>query len=344
VLHTHNTLRAEADGVERAHECSKDDVLLLTMAMAHIGGVLYGILLGLTVGLRVVLLDRWNPEVAIDLVERERVTMYPAVPVFVRGMLAAPSFRRSRMESMRLCTLGGTPITADDVRTTEDGFGCWCKRSYGSTEMPTLTTGPRHDPMARVAGTDGIPVGPSEIRIVDDTGTDLPVGAPGEIWCRGPELFVGYADPSRNDDAFAEGGWYRTGDVGALDEDGFLTVVGRKSDMIIRGGENISPLEVEEVLAEQAEVVEAAVVGMPDETMGERSCAFVVVRDRSFDFATMVARLRAGGLATFKIPERLEVRDALPRTDTGKVRRDALRAEVAGLLAGGAGGGEGFSP
>jgi cyclohexanecarboxylate-CoA ligase len=334
VLHTHNTLRAEADGVERAHECSKEDVLLLTMALAHIGGVLYGILLSLTVGLRVVLLDSWSPEAAINLVERERVTMYPAVPVFVRGMLAARSFRRSSMASMRLCTLGGTPITADDVRATEDGLGCWCKRSYGSTEMPTLTTGPRHDPMGRVAGTDGIPVGPSEIRIVDDAGGDLPGGAAGEIWCRGPELFVGYVDSSRNVDAFAPGGWYRTGDVGAVDEDRFLTVVGRKSDMIIRGGENISPVEVEEVLAEQPEVVEAAVVGMPDEVMGERSCAFVVVGDRPFDFDTMVARLRAAGLATFKIPERLEVRDELPRTASGKVRRDALRAEVAALVAG----------
>jgi cyclohexanecarboxylate-CoA ligase len=301
------------------------------MPVAHIGGVLYGVLLSLCVGLRVVLLDVWTPEAAIKLVEQEQVTMYPAVPVFVRGMLAAASFRRPAMASMRLCTLGGTPVTADDVRATEEGFGCWCKRSYGSTEMPTLTSGPRHDPMGRVASTDGMPIGPSEIRIVDDGGADVPVGAAGEIWCRAPELFVGYVDRSRNGDAFAPEGWYRSGDVGTLDEDGFLTVVGRKTDMIIRGGENISPAEIEEVLTEQPEVVEAAVVGMPDELMGERSCAFVVVRDRSFDFATMVDRLRAGGLASFKIPERLEVRDMLPRTATGKLRRDVLRAEVAGL-------------
>jgi cyclohexanecarboxylate-CoA ligase len=334
VLHSHNTLRAEADGVRTAHDCSSADVLLLTMPLAHIGGVLYGILLSLVVGLRVVVLDVWDPEEAVRLVERERVTIYPAVPVFVRSMLRAGSFRPSAMTSMRLCTLGGSPVTATDVLSTEAAFGCWCKRSYGSTEMPTLTSGPRHDPRGRVATTDGIPIGAAQIRIVDDTGADVPVGRSGEIWCRGPELFVGYLDEALNAGAFAPGGWYRSGDIGAVDEDGFLTVVGRKRDLIIRGGENISPEEVEAVLADQPEVAEAAVVGMPDPLMGERACAFVALRDTGFDHATMVARLRDVGLATFKIPERLEVRVSLPRTATGKVRKEALRAEIAAIIAG----------
>jgi cyclohexanecarboxylate-CoA ligase len=329
VLHTHNTLRAEADGVQRSHECSPADVLLLTMPLAHIGGVLYGMLLTLVVGLRVVLLDVWDPEEALRLVERERVTMYPAVPVFIRGMLGGRSFRRSAVTSMRLCTLGGAPVAAEDVRVAQEAFGCWCKRSYGSTEMPTLTSGPRHDPRGRVETTDGLPLGPSEVRIVGDAGVDAPAGHSGEIWCRGPELFVGYLDEALNADAFAPGGWYRSGDVGVVDDDGFLTVVGRKKDLIIRGGENICCEEVEAALVEQPEVAEAAVVGMPDELMGERSCAFVVLRDASFDFVTMVARLRAGGLAAFKIPERLEVREGLPRTATGKVRKESLRAEIA---------------
>jgi cyclohexanecarboxylate-CoA ligase len=334
VLHTHNTLRAEADGVRAAHECSAADVLLLTMPLAHIGGVLYGILLSLVVGLRVVLLDVWDPAEAVRLLEREQVTMYPAVPVFIRSMVGAGSFRPSAMTSMRLCTIGGSPVTASDVLSTEAALGCWCKRSYGSTEMPTLTSGPHRDPMGRVATTDGILIGPSQIRIVDDTGVDVAVGRAGEIWCRGPELFVGYVDDALNTGAFTPDGWYRSGDIGVVDEDGFLTVVGRKRDLIIRGGENISPEEVESILADQPEVAEAAVVGMPDRMMGERACAFVALRDPSFDHPAMVARLRDRGLATFKIPERLEVRSSLPRTATGKVRKEALRAEIAAIIAG----------
>jgi cyclohexanecarboxylate-CoA ligase len=325
VIHTHNTLRAEADSVVIGHECSADDVMMVTMPIAHIGGVLYGILLLLTVGLRVVLMDTWDPEEAVALTERERVTVHSTVPVVAHGMLRSRSFRPAAVSSMRLMTFGGARVTPADVREAAQLLGCWCKRSYGSTEMPTLTSGPRHDPMDRVATTDGEVLGGSEIRIVDD----------GEIWCRGPELFAGYVDPAFNAEAFTPDGWFRTGDLGSLDDDGFLTVTGRKKDVIIRGGENISPQEVEAVLLEQPEVVEVAIVAMPDASMGEKACAFVIVRDASFDFNTMVARIRASGLAAFKIPERLEIRSDLPRTATGKIRKDVLRAEVAALVRGG---------
>jgi len=291
-------------------------------------------LLPLTVGLRVVLMDSWDAEEAVRLTEQQRVTVHPTVPVVAHGLLNAKSFCPAAVESMRLLTFGGARVTPADVRQAAGALGCWCKRSYGSTEMPTLTSGPRHDPLGRVATTEGQALGASEIRIVDDGGADVVGGGPGEIWCRGPELFVGYVDAGLNADAFAPDGWYRTGDLGRLDGDGFLTVTGRKKDVIIRGGENISPQEVEAVLLEQPEVSEVAVVAMPDPIMGERSCAFVILGDNSFDFATMVARVRASGLAAFKIPERLEVRHELPRTPTGKIRKDVLRAEIAALVAG----------
>jgi cyclohexanecarboxylate-CoA ligase len=332
VIHTHNTLRAEADSVALAHECSADDVMLATMPMAHIGGVLYGILLPLTVGLRAVLMDRWDPDEGLGLIEREEVTIHPTVPVIAHGVMRSPSFRPAAVASMRLVTFGGARVTPADVLEATNALGCWCKRSYGSTEMPTLTSGPRHDPAGRMATTDGQALGASEIRIVGDGGADLAAGTAGEIWCRGPELFVGYVDDGSNFEAFTADGWYRTGDLGSLDRDGFLTVTGRKKDVIIRGGENISPQEVEAVLLEAPEVTEVAIVAMPDAVMGERSCAFVMVSDPAFGFEAMVARVRASGLAAFKIPERLEVRDDLPRTPTGKIRKDALRAEIAALL------------
>jgi cyclohexanecarboxylate-CoA ligase len=333
VIHTHNTLRAEADGMTAGHECTPNDAILVTMPLAHIGGVLYAMLLPFTVGLKAILVDRWDPNLALQTIERERVTLHPGVPAFLHDMLQSSRFNARAVSSLRLFGLGGTRVTADDIHTAQDCLGCWAKRTYGSTEMPTLTTGPRSDEHDRVATSDGVIIGPSEIRIVDDEGTDVPTGAAGEIWCRGPELFVGYVDRELNDAAFAAGGWYRTGDIGWLDLDGFLTVTGRKKDVIIRGGENISPQEIEEILLTLDAIEDIAVVAMPDPHMGERACAFVVPTGASFDFEMMVNALKARGVASFKIPERLELRRDLPRTAVGKIRKDVLRDEIRGLLA-----------
>ena len=269
----------------------------------------------------------------MQLIDMERVTVQPGVPAYLYGMLSAPSFTEEAVSSLRLFGLGGTRVTAEDVHTAQARLRCWSKRTYGSTEMPTLTTGPRFDEHDRLATTDGILIGSSEIRIVDAYGSDVPPGRSGEIWCRGPELFVGYVDPALNLDAFAEDGWYRTGDLGTVDEDGFLSVTGRTKDLIIRGGENISPKEIEEILLTFDAVEDAAVVSMPDATLGERACAFVVPTDGALDFDTMVGELKGRGLATFKIPERLELRKELPRTALGKIRKDVLRNEIAEIVA-----------
>ncbi len=332
-IHTHNTLRAEVDGIEVVHECSERDVILATMPIAHVGGMLYAVLMPLTLGLRVALLDTWDPDVAVRLAASEGVTMLVGLPVMLQSMLMSPAYSADALHAVRLFALGGSRITAADVEYAADALGCWSKRSYGSTEMPTATSGPRHDAAGRLASTDGIPIGPTEVRVVDDHERDVPTGERGEILCRGPEMFVGYVDPALNESAFTPDGWFRTGDVGVLDADGFLVVVDRKKDIIIRGGENISAQEVEELLLVLPEIEDVAVVAMPDAAMGERACAFVVFGPDPLELADLVEHLRSRGVAAFKLPERLEPRAEFPRTATGKIRKDVLRAEIADLVA-----------
>jgi cyclohexanecarboxylate-CoA ligase len=217
------------------------------------------------------------------------------------------------------------------VREGAVEFGCWCKRTYGSTEYPTLTTGRFGDALDRDAGTDGPLIGAAELRIVDpETLVDVESGSPGELLARGPEMFTGYLDPALDEAALTPDGWFRTGDLAVFDGE-YLTIVDRLKDIIIRGGENISAQEVEALLVTHDDIAEAACVAMPDAVMGEKVCAFVIPSTESVPtLAAIRAHLLDKGLARFKLPERLEVRTQLPRTASGKVQKEPLRKAVRG--------------
>jgi non-ribosomal peptide synthetase component E (peptide arylation enzyme) len=247
----------------------------------------------------------------------------------MRTMIDHPSFDATDRGAVRMFSLGGAGVAPAMVREGAEAFGCWCKRTYGSTEYPTLTTGRAGDTLERDATTDGPLIGEAELRIVDpQNGAELPPGVPGELLARGPEMFVGYLDPTLDAEAFADGGWFRTGDLAVYDGE-YLTIVDRLKDIIIRGGENISAQEVEALLVTHPAVTEAACVAMPDPVMGEKVCAFVLVADgASLDLAEVRSHLTTLGLARFKLPERLELRTSLPRTASGKVKKAPLRAEL----------------
>jgi cyclohexanecarboxylate-CoA ligase len=202
------------------------------------------------------------------------------------------------------------------------------KRTYGSTEAPTVTTSTPSDSIERASETDGHATGAVELRVSDpDTGRARPPGDAGELWLRGPELFAGYADVDQTRAAIRRG-WFRTGDLATIDADGWLTIVGRMKDVIIRGGENIAAAEVEGILEAHPAVRQAAVVGEPDARLGERVCAFVVA-SAPFDLATCRAWFEQRGVAVFKTPERVVQLDELPLLAAGKPDRAALtmRAE-----------------
>ena len=208
-------------------------------------------------------------------------------------------------------------------------------RGYGSTEFPSITSsaGP-HVPETKRAETDGAPIPPGEIELRDAEGRPVPVGGEGEIWARGPELFLGYRDPRLDADAFDERRFFRTGDLGVLDPEGYLTITGRVKDIIVRAGEKFSAREVEDLLVEHPKVESVAIVPMPDPRLGERACAFVVPADERDPptLAELVRFLEARELSRRKLPERLELIDALPLTASGKVQKQLLRERIAARL------------
>jgi cyclohexanecarboxylate-CoA ligase len=329
VLHTHQTLRHEADSIAAAHAMTRGESLLLPMPITHVAGLTYGILLPVTAGITAVLMDTWDPGGALELLEHERIAVMISTPVFMRTMIDHPRFAATDTSTLRLFSLGGAGVAPTMVHEGAQQFGCWCKRTYGSTEYPTLTTGRRGDDPERDANTDGGVIGDAELRIVDpDTLVDLPNGVAGELLARGPEMFRGYLDPELDAAAFTEGGWFRTGDL-AVFEGQHLTIVDRLKDVIIRGGENVSAQEVEALLVTHPAVSEAACVALPDAVVGERVCAFVIAREgASVRLEDLRAHLLDAGLAHFKLPERLELRAELPRTASGKVQKTQLRSEL----------------
>jgi cyclohexanecarboxylate-CoA ligase len=329
VVHTHQSLRVEADTIAAAHAMTPGEALLLPMPVTHVAGLTYGILLPVTSAITTVLMDTWEPGRALELLARESVSVFISTPVFMRTMIDHPTFAATDRASVRLFSLGGAGVAPAMVREGAREFGCWCKRTYGSTEYPTLTTGRFGDDLERDATTDGPLIGAAELRIVDPkTLDDMASGAPGELLARGPEMFVGYLDRSLDTDAFVEDGWFRTGDLAVYDGE-YLTIVDRLKDIIIRGGENISAQEVEALLVTHPAIAEAACVAYPDPVMGEKVCAYVIAAPGAEPVLDEVrAHLLEHGVARFKLPERLVLRDALPRTASGKVQKAPLRAEL----------------
>jgi len=326
-LHTHRALVHKARTMAVVHDLGPDDTVLMPAPMAHISGLLNGVLLALT-GLRVVPMGRWDPVLALELIERERITFMVGPPSFFVSLTGAAGFDPLAVRSLRQISCGGAGVTPSFVRSMSATLGCRVKRTYGSTEAPSVTTSTLDDPAERAARTDGRPVGEVELRTVDPvSGTATAASEAGELWVRGPELFAGYDDPAATAAAFADGGWFRTGDLATIDADGWLTIVGRIKDVIIRGGENIAATEIENVLEAHAAIHQAVVVGEPDERLGERVCAFVVSA-QPFSLAECRAWFADQGITPFKWPERVETLTELPQLSSGKPDRAALRGRL----------------
>ena len=316
VLHTHRGLVHKATTMAHAHGLGPDDAVLMPAPLAHISGLLNGILVPAAAGMRVVLMERWSPEAALDLIEREHITFMVGPPTFFVGLMGSPAFDSTRVASLRLVSSGGAGVTPAFVEEATVRLGATVKRSYGSTEAPTLTTSTATDPATRARDTDGRVVDGATLRIADD----------GELLVQGPELFAGYLDAEQTRAAVTNG-WFHTGDLAALDN-GWLTIVGRKKDVIIRAGENISASEIERILEAHPSIRAAAAVAAPDARLGERVCVFVV-GEPTFDLAACRAWFESQGVARFKTPERIEHVQRLPTLPAGKVDRAALRATAA---------------
>ncbi len=342
VLLTHRGLVYKATTLLEVHGLGRDDVVLVPSPMAHIAGLSNAVMLPGVGGFRAVMMDRWDPERALSLIRDEGVTFMMGPPTYFQTMMASAGFSPDVVATMRLISCGGAGVTPAFARTASEAFGAVVKRTYGSTEAPAVTTWHAGDPLERAWTHDGRATGAVRIRVVDPaTGEDRPTGEAGEVWLAGPELFVGYTDPARNEGTITPDGWFRTGDLGTLDGDGWLQIVGRIKDLIIRGGENISASDVEQLLEAHPRVRQAAAVGQPDPRLGERLCAFVVT-DGAFDLGECQRWFEANGATKFTWPERVEVVDELPTLPSGKVDRARLREVAAeGVAAWAAARGEG---
>ncbi|HXZ63003.1 MAG TPA: AMP-binding protein [Acidimicrobiales bacterium] len=331
VLHTHRGLSWMASLMARVHGLGPVDAVLVPTPMAHISGLLNGVLVPGAAGMRSVLVRRFDPEQALALVGRERVSFLAGPPTFFIAMgRAMAQGAPADVTSLRLVSSGGANVTPAFVEETARTFGCRVKRTYGSTEAPTVTTSTDDDPFDKARDTDGRAVGEVQLRVSDPgSGARCPTGSPGELWVRGPEMFAGYADRAQTAAVIAPGGWFRTSDLATVDAGGWVRIVGRLKDVIIRGGENISASEVEAALEAHPDVRHAVAVGYPDPLMGERVAAFVE-STAPFDLEECRRWFAGRGMAVFKTPEKVIVLQRLPLLGSGKADRAELRRRAAG--------------
>jgi cyclohexanecarboxylate-CoA ligase len=330
VLHSHQTLLAEARSLAPVHGLGPGDTVLMPSPLTHISGLVHAVLVPAALGSSAVLMPRWDPGEALRLIGTERVTYMVGAPTFLRDLAHHPELAAADVRSFRLFSCGGADVDPTLVAEAADRLGCVAKRVYGSTEFPTITTTGPDDPPARRIDSDGRPIGAAEIRLVADDGTEVAPGQEGEVLARGPECCLGYLDAASTAEAFTPDGWLRTGDLGIRDAQGYLRITGRRKDIIIRKGENISAREIEDLLAAHPAVAEVAVVGLPDPAAGEIACAVLRLHGgAALSLADVTQHLLSGGLSRRKLPERLVVTDELPRTASGKVLKRALRDRLA---------------
>jgi cyclohexanecarboxylate-CoA ligase len=333
-VHSHNTLEYKARSIIELCHLTADDRVFMPSPVTHITGLLFGLQLPAMLETMVVLQDVWEPRQALALIEAERCRFVIGATPFLHGLVHHPDLHRYDVGSLRTFLCGGADVPPELIRAATDRLGCCAARAYGLTECPAITASGPDDPLARRAGTDGRVLHGASARIIDDAGREAAPGQLGEILVRGPETFLGYLDSELDATGFDADGWFHTGDLGVLESDGALEVRGRRKDIIVRGGENISAKEVEDLLHEHPKIREVAIVAMSDPVMVERACAFVVAREgEAPSLEELNAFLRSRQLAVQKLPERLEVVAALPKTASGKVQKFRLRETIEAELA-----------
>ncbi|CAN5877193.1 AMP-binding protein [soil metagenome] len=321
VIHSHYSLVRETRQLAALYPPDRG-AQLTAAPVGHFIGMLNALLIPVLDGASIQLADVWDPGQVLALMRSDGLTMGGGATYFVTSLIDHPDFRPEHVSQMKYAGLGGSSVPAA-VTQRLAGLGVVVYRSYGSTEHPSVTGSLYTAPERKRLFTDGCVLPGVEMRLADD----------GEILSRGPDLCLGYTDEALTAKAFDDAGWYHTGDIGVLDDDGYLTITDRKSDIIIRGGENISALEVEDVLLGMPGIAEVAVVAVPDDRMGERAAAVVRLKPGAPvpDLDDVRGYLGACGLARQKWPEQLHrVGDGedFPRTPSGKVQKYVLRRRL----------------
>jgi acyl-CoA synthetase (AMP-forming)/AMP-acid ligase II len=333
VLHLHNTTNCACRFLNQGQAIGPDSVLLIFLP-AGLNWGLFNVQQAIYAGCTAVLQDVFKPEQALALIQQEKVTHFCCAPAHLVSMLNVKDFDAYDLRSLQVMMTGGASCPIEVIREVRQRMPGHLLEMYGMLEVGSQAhTRLDEDPEA-VCGLVGRSLPAMRNRVVDEHGVECPPGAVGEILTYGPSVTIGYYNnPDANRRSFTRDGWFHTGDLGVFDDRGYLRIVGRTKEMIIRGGANIYPREIEEVLYQHPKVMDAAVVGLPDHRLGERTCACIVPKaGQTITLAEVTDFLRPR-IATYKLPEFVEVMTELPRTPTGKIQKGPLRDLVVGRRA-----------
>jgi acyl-CoA synthetase (AMP-forming)/AMP-acid ligase II len=327
VLHSHNSIHALICQLREHWLVEPGDRFLVPSPIGHIGGSIYAFECPMLLGTTAVLMERWNADDAVKLVEAEGCTHMAGATPFLDQLLGAARRAATRLPSLKLFVCGGASVPPALIRAAAGYFQrAVVTRVYGSSEVPVTTVGvTQRSDCSHAADTDGR-AGLAEIKLV---GHHAAPPGEGEIHVRGPQMLIGYLHPEDETEAFDSQGYFRTGDLGRWIDATFVVITGRAKDIIIRNGENISPKEVEDLLAGHPDIAEVAIIGLPDPRTGERACAVIVPkRPPGPDVGSLRGFLEAQGVAPFKTPEQVVIWNALPKNDAGKILKTQIRAAL----------------
>lgn len=335
VIHSHHTLHATVEQGCDFWGVGPDDRLFVPSPIGHIGGSIYAFEMPWLIGCTAILMEHWDASEAIDMMDGEGATFLAGATPFLQGLLDAATAKGSHLPTLRRYVCGGASVPVSLIERAQARFpSAVISRAYGSSEVPIICPGVRTQADAeRGRTTDGEI--DADVRIVDADGNPVAKGEPGEIVARAARMFVGYLESDDEIEQFTEDGYFVMGDIGVVTDDRFLEITGRRKEIIIRHGENISPREIENALLSSETVANAVVIGVPDARTGERAVAFVVLKPGGqMTIETMRGFLADFGMARQKFPEELHIRDSFPMNSIGKVLKEELKASLAAARAG----------
>jgi len=330
-FHTFNTYRASSLAIIKSLDYTSNDVQFGPSPITHSTGLVTSVVVPLIAGAQSYLMEAFDPEEALRRIELYGCTASVTATPFLQMLMGAYDLAKHDTSSMRLWVCAGSPIPSAIVERSRELLGFQTLSLYGRSENLLTTMCTLTDPPERSATSDGSALMGAEVKIVDELGIEVPRGVEGDISYRGPSHMIEYFDDDEQTDAlFTSEGFSRSGDLGRMDEDGFVRVTGRLKDIIIRGGMNISAREIEDHLQGHPSIASVAAVGMPDERLGEKVCVYVVLAEgvESLSLDDITGYLKEHKVATQKLPERLEIIGALPMTATGKIQKHILRSDI----------------
>jgi long-chain acyl-CoA synthetase len=316
---THSNLSRNVDGFAGFTDIDETGVILGALPLFHSFGQTCGLNAAVKTGACLTLIPRFDPGKALEIIERDRVNVFEGVPTMYSAMLHHPGHESFDTSCLELCASGGSAMPVEVMRAFEDAFGCKVLEGYGLSETSPVASF-NHPDRERKPGSIGTPIEGVEMKVVDDDGNEVPQGEPGEILIRGHNVMKGYWNrPEATAEAISDDGWFATGDMATIDEDGYFFIVDRKKDLIIRGGYNVYPREIEEVIYEHPAVREAAVVGVPHEELGEEVGAAVALKEGEQASEDEIRAHVKEQVAAYKYPRKVWFVDELPKGPTGKI-------------------------